>query len=169
MSSLITHILIPLFILLIFSDKINLSKKMIILLSFFAIFPDLDMFAFHRATLHNLFIPIVLFLFIYFSTNSIIKAMVVAYYILSHIILDTFVQGVFVLYPFYHKVLNILVGITFKNNTASPIYQVEIVNELSSKSFDMAMVSSENVGTLVLIVIVLIAVIIKNKHKSLNT
>ena len=169
MSSLITHILIPLFILLIFSEKLNLSKKTVIILSFFAIVPDIDIFSFHRADLHNVFSLALISICVYLITKNKKTWSISAYYLYSHAILDTFVQGVFLLYPFYNKVLNILVGITFKNGMVAPIYQIEIINGLSNNNFDMAMVSSENVATLVLIIIAIIAVVIKNKHKSLNT
>lgn len=169
MSSLATHILIPLFILLIFSDKLNLSKKMIIILSFFAMVPDIDIFSFHRADLHNVFSLALISICVYLITKNKKTWGISAYYLYSHAILDTFVQGVFLLYPFYNKVLNIFAGITFKNSTITPILQIEILDGLSSKLFDMAMISSENMATFVLIIIVVITVIIKNKHKSLNT
>jgi hypothetical protein len=42
MSSLFTHIFIPVVILLLFSEKLKLNPRNVIIFSFFAVLPDTD-------------------------------------------------------------------------------------------------------------------------------
>ena len=166
MSSLFTHIFIPLIILIVFSDKLGLSKKMILALSIFAILPDLDMFLFHRATLHNVFIFIIpLIIYIIFKNIKVVG--IITYYLFSHILLDVFNHGVFILYPIYNKTLNIVSGISYENSQISFIFNVFSDDKLVNRFFEMAIVSSENVATFILILIPMFFILIK--HKSLNT
>lgn len=157
MSSLVTHIIIPLFILLIFSDELKLSKKMLIFLSFFAIFPDIDIFYMHRFILHNIFIFIIP-IAIYYFRKDIKVSLVIAYYLLSHLILDTFYGGIHILYPFSDKILNIMAGIRYYNHI-EPIFLITWKNTVSPPLFDMAMVSSENVAEIILLAIIVVVVI----------
>jgi len=166
MPSLFSHIFIPLFILIVFSDKLGLSKKMILALSIFAIFPDVDIFMFHRADLHNIFILIIP-LIIYFTYINIKLSGIISYYLFSHILLDTFNHGVFILYPIYNKTLNIVSGISYENSNVSFIFNVFSDEKLVNRFFEMAMVSSENVATFILILIPMFFILIK--HKSLNS
>lgn len=167
MPSLITHLFITVSILLIFSERLGISKKLVILLSFFAIFPDIDMFMFHRATLHNIFVPIILATSVYILTNNIKSGLIISYYIFSHILLDTFNSGTYILYPFYDKVLNIIIGFSYKTHLVF-VHKIEILNRFSSEDIRMAMISSIDIATLIIITIILIVVLIK-KHKGLNS
>ena len=166
MSSTFTHIFIPLIILIVFSDKLGLSKKMILALSIISIFPDIDVFLFHRATLHNVFIFIIpLIIYIIFKNIKMIG--IIAYYLFSHILLDVFNHGVFVLYPLYNKTLNIIAGISYENSNVSFIFNTFSDDRLVNRFFEVAMVSSENVATFILILIPMIIILIK--HKGLNS
>ncbi len=169
MSSLFTHIFIPLAILLIFSEKLNISKKIVIILSFFAIFPDIDMFLFHRATLHNIFLLIILLL-IYIFYKNITSLGIIIFYIYSHVLLDTFNAGAYIFYPFYKKVVYLMIGLsygTYTDYAITPIFEI-ITNDVpSDKDFVMKIISQENIATFILITIMFIIVYIK--HKSLNS
>lgn len=167
MSSLLTHIFIPLFILLIFSEEFKLSKKIILFLCFFAILPDLDIFLFHRATLHNIFVLLVP-LCIYILWKSVEFIYISSFYIFSHIILDLFNQGVYIFYPFYNKVIYLIVGVSYNNDIILPIHKFIIETDLSTEFIERPMISAENIVTIILIIIMLVISMI-NKHKSLNT
>jgi len=167
MSSTFTHIFIPLFILIVFSDKLRLSKKTILALSIFSIFPDIDIFLFHRATLHNVFIFIIPII-IYIIFKNIKVCGIVTYYLFSHILLDTFNHGVFILYPLYNKTLNVVSGISYENSNVSFIFNIFSDDRLVNRFFEMAMVSSENVATSILILIPVIIILIKHKGLNIN-
>ena len=164
MPSLLTHIFIPLFILLIFSEKLKLSKSMIIIVSFFGIFPDLDIFMFHRAHLHNIFILIIPICFYIFWKDIKLSA-IMLFYMLSHIMLDLFNHGVYLFYPFYDKVIYLMIGISYYDSITTPICRLIIGDKLSTEIIFSPMVSSENIVTILLIIIMFIVTIIK--HKSL--
>lgn len=166
MSSTLTHIFIPIFILLIFSEQLKLSKRMIFALCIFAILPDLDMFIFHRAALHNIFVLLIP-IFIYVFWNNIKLVCIMEFYILSHILLDLFNQGVYLFYPFYSKVIYFMVGVSYEDSIITPIYKLIIEDEISTEFFKMPMISSENTATILLIIIMLV-IVMTNKHKTLN-
>ena len=167
MSSTLTHIFIPLFILLIFSEQLKLSKKIIFALCIFAILPDLDVFIFHRATFHNIFVMIVPISICTFW-KDIRVGCIMGFYIFSHIVLDLFNRGVYLFYPFYNKVLYFMIGVSYEDSIISPIYKLIIENELSSEFLERPIISGENTTTILLIIIMLIIVMI-NKHKTLNS
>jgi len=167
MPPLLTHIFIPLFILIIFSEQPKLSKKMIFALCFFGIFSDLDVFIFHRTVLHNVFILFIPLCF-YVFWKDIKLSGIMAFYMISHVILDLFNSGVYLLYPFYNKVIYLMIGISYENSIITPIYKIIIQSGLSSEFIESPMISSENVATILLIIIMLIVVII-DKHKSIYT
>ena len=166
MSSLFNHIFIPISILLIFSKRLKIDQKNIILLCFFGILPDADIFLFHRATFHNIFIltvPILIFIFI---KDRKIKeiAGIICFYLGSHLLLDIFDGGIFLLYPFYNKVFYSMIelifkdGIIFNIGISSHIMDMRIVGE--------PMISSENVGVAVLLIIaLLLSIVVKMKNK----
>ena len=166
MSSLLTHILIPLFILLIFSEQLKLSKKVITLLSFFAIFPDIDIFHFHRSFLHNIFILIIPII-IYIFWKDIKFSFIMGYYMISHMILDTFNNGVSLLYPVYDKFLYFVIGLTYEGDI-KPIFKFGIQSTMTTDYVKFPMISSENSAT-VLLLIIMFCILLISKHKSLNS
>ncbi len=166
MSSLLTHIFIPLFILLIFSDQLKLSKKLIILLSFFAIFSDLDVYHLHRSELHNIFILLIPIM-IYVFWKDIRFSFIMGYYMLSHIILDTFNNGVNIFYPVYNKFIFIVAGMTY-NGHILPILNAGIQSTMTTEFVKFPMISSENSATLLLLLIMFV-ILFLSKQKSLNS
>jgi membrane-bound metal-dependent hydrolase YbcI (DUF457 family) len=96
------HLIVPLLALLIAGRKED--HKYIFLLLPLAVLPDIDTFAVeHRALLHNIFIPAILF----FLGLSIKKMRVIFFiagvYFISHVILDMFDGGVVLFYPVYNE------------------------------------------------------------------
>jgi hypothetical protein len=167
MSNLITHIFIPFSILLIFSKELNISKKILIILSYFAVFPDMDIHLFHRATLHNVFVLFGIFcLFVFWKDIKI--ACIASYFMFSHILLDTFNGGTYLFNPVYNECIIIMAGVSYLGSNITLIFKIIIDSTLSDQKFSEQMVSSENVATIILILIVVIVVIvvmIKNKTK----
>lgn len=157
MSSLFSHIFIPLAILFIFAHKLKLSHRNIIILSFFGMLPDADAYFFiHRASFHNIFIlavPILLFIFI----RDVKVLGIMTFYLASHIILDIFNGGVFLLYPFYDNVFFFRMDVWFNDGNMLPTLYYGITNKIVSMKIGGGgepVISSENIGTLILLIIV---------------
>ena len=108
----ILHILIPLLILLALFPK--LDKRLIIGLSFLAIFPDLDFFipSIHRVILHNIFIAIIIPSLIYFISRNLKAFYISLYYLISHLILDLTIGGIALFYPIYQKLIEIKISLS---------------------------------------------------------
>lgn len=65
------HWLLPLIIMIAFSNIANIDKRTILLLSPFALFPEIDaLFGMHRLILHNLFIVLIPLLLYLISKNT---------------------------------------------------------------------------------------------------
>jgi hypothetical protein len=87
---------------------------------------------------------------------------IICFYLGSHLLLDIFDGGIFLLYPFYNKVFYSVIELIFNNGI---IFNVGISeNIINIKTIGEPMISSENVGVAVLlIIIVLISIIIQRK------
>ncbi len=166
MSSLFSHIFIPLAILFIFSRRLKLDQKQIIVLSFFGILPDADAFIFiHRASFHNiliLIIPILIFIFI----RDIKISGMIFFYLISHIILDIFNGGVFLLYPFYDIVFFFRAEVWFHKGDIIPALYYGISEQIVPTTRGEPMISSENIGTAILLVILTLFSIVRNRYES---
>ncbi len=169
MSYIFSHIFFPLAILLIFSDKLKLDKKYIVLLSFVGILPDLDVILFHRLSFHNI-IPILLIL-LAAKKDSI--AYIVGFYLLSHLILDLFNGGIATFYPFYDGIFYINAEIRSSYDIDNMMYTLnygikyDFVNGISkSKSGNgYGIISSENFGIIILLIINIMTTFIKGRIK----
>lgn len=158
MSSLFNHAFIPIAILLIFSGKLKINPKNILILGFFAILPDIDIYFNHRTSFHNIFILIIPVLILIFTRNKIEISGIISFYLISHIILDIFNGGVFLLYPFYNDVLFVRTDIRFDDYIFNYGISDKIIN---IPKIGESIISSENVGTLILLMIIVLIVIIK--------
>ena len=173
MSYIFSHIFIPLAILLIFSDKLKLDKKKIVLLSFFGILPDLDVIFFHRMSFHNVFIilPILIIFLVRIIQKENSIAGIVCFYLLSHLILDIFNGGISALYPLYDGIFFINAEIRSSYNIDGLMYTLNygikdnFVNNISRSGNGYGIVSSENFGIIILLTIIILVVMIKNKIK----
>jgi hypothetical protein len=165
MSSLFNHLFIPITILLIFSKRLKIDPRNIILFSFFGILPDADIFLFHRATLHNIFILVIPILIFIFIKDAREISGIICFYLGSHLLLDIFDGGIFLLYPFYKNVFYCVVELIFKDGM---IFNMGIGDRIINiKTIGEPMISSENIGVAVLLVItVFISMIIKMADKG---
>ena len=161
MSSLFSHVFIPLAILFIFSEKLKLNKKNILILSFFSILPDTDAYVFiHRASVHNIFILIIPILMFVILKNKEISG-VAAFYLISHIILDIFNGGVYVLYPLYDNVFFLRAELLFNDGNMMSVIYYGIRDEIVPIRIGEPVISSENVGTMILLTIISLLSVIR--------
>lgn len=171
MSYVFSHAFIPLSILFIFAGKLNLNPKYILFLSIFGIFPDFDAIFQHRYTFHNIFILVIPILaFIFIKEFRQISGMI-TYYLSSHIILDSFNGGIAVLYPFSKKILFINAEIvqTYNLKNIAFLYNYGLVDKVVktiSENSVYGVVSSENFGIIVLLMIMVLIYIIYNTTKN---
>ena len=166
MSSLFNHIFIPITILLIFSKRLSIHPKNIILLSFFGILPDADIFLFHRATFHNIFILIVPILIFIFMKDMREASGIICFYLGSHLLLDIFDGGIFLLYPFYNGIFYSVIELIFEEGMK---FNIGISNDFINMSqIGEPMISSENFAVAILLLIVILISIINKKggHKK---
>lgn len=168
MSYIFSHIFIPIVILLIFSDKLKLDKKNIVLLSFVGILPDLDVIFFHRMSFHNIFVILpILFIMLAMKKDSI--AGIVGFYFISHLVLDLFNGGIAALYPFYDGIFFINAEIRSSYNIDNMMYTLnygikyDFISNIAKSGDGYGIISSENFGIIVLLIIIILAVFIKDK------
>lgn len=167
MSSIFSHVFIPLAILFIFVNKLKLSPRNIVILSVFGTLPDIDIFLFHRASFHNIFILVMPFLIFLFMKGEKEISGLICFYLASHLILDIFDGGIYFLYPFYNKVLYAWINIFFSEKGPVSVVNYGLSNDIVNMvRIGEPMISSENVGIAVLLAIVVLVLIIK---KNLTT
>lgn len=153
MSSLFSHVFFPLVLLLIFSDRLKIHRWNIILLAVFGILPDADIFLHHRALFHNifiLFIPLIFFIFV--KTRKDIPG-IICFYLASHILLDIFNGGAYVLYPFYEKAFYINAEIAFRNNIFFPLLNYGVSPVIINNGGGEPVISSENIAVAMVIIL----------------
>jgi len=163
MSYVFSHAFIPLSILFIFSQRLNLNQRYIIYLSFFGIFPDFDAIFHHRYTFHNIFILIIPVLIFIFFKNKQIYGMI-TYYLSSHLILDMFNGGIGAFYPFSTKIAFINAGIIHSNSLHGMTFLlnygfVDNFAKITESSYN-GIISSENSGIIVLLSIMILVFIV---------
>ncbi len=96
------HLIVPLLILLIAARKEH--YKLVLLLLPLAVISDFDTFVTqHRALLHNIFIPLFLFLSGLMVKEKRTILMISGVYFASHVVMDMFDGGVVLFYPFYNR------------------------------------------------------------------
>ncbi len=158
MSSLFNHIFIPFVILFIFADKLKLDLKKIAIFSFFGIFLDFDIFLFHRASFHNIFILIIPLLAFIFMKDKETPG-IIFFYLASALILDIFDGGVYLFYPFYDNVFFARTEIWFHHGFM-PVLDYGISKNIMNNGRNEPMISSENFAvSVILLVFILISFI----------
>lgn len=161
MSSLFAHIFIPAVVLLLYSKKLGIGPKKAMALSFFAALPDLDhIFLSNRATLHNVFLVLIpLLLFVLIKRRKDISG-IICFYLASHLILDLFNGGLYLLYPVYNKVFFARAELLFNHGNFMSVLDYGMSDKIGagSKIINMSkwgtMVSSENIGSAILFIAV---------------
>jgi hypothetical protein len=104
-------------------------------------------------------------IFIFIKDRKIKEvAGIICFYLGSHLILDIFDGGIFLLYPFYNKVFYSVIELIFNGGI---IFNVGISNHLlDMRTVGEPMISSENVGVAVLLIIaLLLSIVVKMKNK----
>lgn len=162
MSSSFSHIFIPMAILIMFSDKLKIDKKKIMTLSFISVLPDIDIFLLHRALFHNIFMIVIVLILIYFLIRDIEVFGITSFYLISHLILDIFNGGIFLLFPIYDGVFFSHIDLLFKDGIIMPTFNYGISDKIVSTTAEGVM-SSENIGTTILLIIFMMLTIFKEK------
>jgi hypothetical protein len=140
MPDLILHILVPLTALLLFYDR--RYRKYIILLAPLAILPDIDHIitvGLQRALFHNVFIlvpTLTLALYFYETRNASNKndvsnllyniTLIATFYLLSHLILDSFDGGVSLFYPFLLRKYPLVFDLAVQGGNIVPFFGVGV-------------------------------------------
>jgi hypothetical protein len=152
MSSLFNHVFIPVAILLVFSKELKIDPGKILILSFFAMLPDADaIFLPHRAVLHNVLIVLIpLLLFVLVKSRREVFG-IIFFFLASHLLLDLFDGGIFLFYPFYDSVFFARVELLFDMETIKPVLDYGISDRIMNNGRGEPMISSENIGTVVLL------------------
>ncbi len=113
------HWLIPLIIVIAFS---NIDKRTILCLSPFALFPEIDaFFGMHRMILHNLFVVSVPLLIYFISRRKKLIFVLIAYFLLSHVVLDLAYPGVALFYPLSDERIYFSVDFMFEDWGVMPV------------------------------------------------
>ena len=163
MSSLFNHAFIPISLLFIFSNKLKLDHRKIIILSFFGVFPDADFYIPpHRAIFHNIFILIIPFIIYFLIKDQKISGMI-GFYLLSHLILDIFNGGIFFLYPFYNEVIYITASVWISGKGIIEALNYGVNDDIVRVKGGEAIISSESIGTIILFMILASVYIILNR------
>jgi len=164
MSSLFSHIFISVAILLIFSNELKLDPRKIFVLSFFAVFPDADaIFLPHRAMLHNVLIVLIpLLLFILVKSKREVFG-IILFFLASHLLLDFFDGGIFLFFPFYNRVVFGHVELLFNMETIKPVLDYGISDHIMNNGQGEPMISSENIGTALLLIVFWVMRAVKRK------
>ncbi len=171
MSSLFNHVFIPLVILLLFSNKLRLNPRMVFALSFFAVLPDMDaIFFIHRASFHNIFVLIIAFIFFILAKNKKkVTPGIICFYLASHLLLDIFNGGIFLLYPVYDNVFFAHVELLFNSNHFTPVLDYGISKDIMNMGRGEPAISSENIGVTVLLIIFLVISAFLSLKKKLSS
>ena len=140
-------------------------------LSFFGILPDADVLvSIHRAFLHNIFILLIVPLVIFVFIKDIKIYGIITFYLMSHLILDIFNGGIFLLYPLYDSVFFSRIEIWFHSGDIIPVIYYGISDKIVPMGKGEPMISSENIGVAILLIItVLVSVIINHGTKKKST
>jgi hypothetical protein len=157
MSSLFSHIFIPLIILLLFSKILGIDPKKVIILSPFAAFSDLDHIFFeNRALLHSIFILLIpILLFILIKSRRDVSG-IISFYLASHIILDIFNGGVMILYPFSNNFLYAHAELFFRDGNFRSVLDHGFAmtsRKMTSLAGWKTVISNENTATAAMLVI----------------
>ncbi len=167
MSSLFNHLFIPVVILLIFSDKLGLDRKNIIALSFFAVLPDADaLFQPHRAFFHNIFVLVIPYYAIVLAKDRRQVPGIIFFYLASHLVLDFFDGGIFLLYPVYNNVFFAHVELGFSNNSFASVLDYGISRSIMNSGKGEPVISSENIGIALILAVFLLISVIADKLKK---
>jgi len=143
------HWLVPVVITIAFT---KIDKRTILLLSPFALFPDIDaFFGMHRMVLHSLFIALIpLLLCIVFKSRKL-ELILISYFILSHIIFDLSYPGVMLFYPFINEMFYFSFDFMFDNWNIVPNFDYGVYHlEPTGKSLKGTFIGNLSIMMLII-------------------
>jgi len=154
------HLFVPAAILF----SLNFNKRKVLYLLPFALFPDIDFLFFHRALLHNIFIPLILSSLTFYLTKDKEYSKIMFIMITTHYFLD--LNGVALLFPFFPYKFNLLFNVTatYPTITISPNFYFSI-EELRYKPY--VTYPFEPLSFYIFLVILFIAIFSKSHTKKL--
>lgn len=160
-----THLVLPILLLL----SARLDPKLVVPLSFFALFPDFDsIVGVHRATLHNLFvvaaIPLAFLVWAKLRNERfVLPGLIVLFYLLSHVVLD--LGGVALLYPMVSEAFYLKPMIGFHTEPSFRFdFSVDYGLEELAQTSDYLFVS--NLGFGYLFLLLLLAIVFRKEAWS---
>lgn len=169
MSSLFNHVFIPFVILFLFSNKLRLNPGKALALGFFGVLPDVDaIFLPHRALFHNVFVLIIPLLLFIFVKGRREMFGIIFFYLASHLILDLFDGGIFMLYPVYNKVFFAQAELWFRNDSFIPLLNYGIAERIMNMGKGEPAISSENIGVASLLIVFALIAFFRHLHKETN-
>jgi membrane-bound metal-dependent hydrolase YbcI (DUF457 family) len=160
-----THLAIPLLILL----AARMNPRLVVPLSFFALFPDFDsLFGIHRQLFHNIFVTVLIPLafLIYAKARKpgwVLPIAIIMFYLISHVMLD--LSGVALLYPFYQEAFYFEPNLYFYTQ---PTVRFDLVVEWGVRPLqdDYEYVFISEAGFVYLFVLVAVLVIFRTEMKG---
>ena len=168
MSTPFNHAFIPVALLLLFSKDVNLDRKKILFLSFFAVLPDADaLFLPHRAVFHNFIVVFAALLFFITAKEKKDVYGIIFFFLFSHILLDLFDGGIFIFYPVYDIVLYSYIELQFPFDKIEYVMDYGISNGIMDNGKGQPMISSENIAVVFLLsVVILLALTVKKWKRT---
>jgi len=158
----VTHLILPLLLLLAAKQ----DSRIVVPLSVFALFPDLDsLLGPHRMVLHNLFvivgIPLAFILIARVKKPSLVyPGVIVMFYLVSHIVLD--MSGVALLYPFYENAFFFVPHLTF---TTAPSLTLDFFVDWGTKPLTQSTHYSMMGDLSFALILMLLLLIVINRRK----
>lgn len=160
-----THLAIPLLILL----AARMDPKLVVPLSFFAVFPDFDsLFGIHRQLFHNIFVTVLIPLaFLLYARarkpSLVLPTAIILFYLVSHVLLD--LSGVALLYPFYDQAFYFVPNLYYY---AQPAVHFDLVVEWGVRPLhdDYEYVFVSELGFVYLFVLASVLVIFRKEMKG---
>jgi membrane-bound metal-dependent hydrolase YbcI (DUF457 family) len=131
-----------------------MDKKTILLLSVFALLPDVDaLFGMHRMVLHSIFIVIIPLALYVISRKHKLIFILIAYSLLSHILLDLAYPGVSLLYPVMDERFYFSADFMFKDWEITPAIEYGMKYVKPGKSPVGEFIGNSSIMVLILIIL----------------
>ena len=161
------HWLIPVVILLAFS---SINKKTILLLGVFALLPDVDaLFGMHRMVFHSIFIVIIPLALYVTSKKHKLIFILIAYFLLSHVLLDLASPGVSLLYPVTDERFYFPANFMFKDREITPVIEYGIAEHAKPGGSPAGeFIGNSSIMCLILILLLIAVQILLEKKTGKN-
>jgi hypothetical protein len=91
---------------------------------------------------------------------------IIIFYLASHIVLDLFDGGIFVLYPACNNVFFARAELLFIQNSFAPVLDYGISKKIMNMGRGEPVISSENIGVTVLFIVIVAVLCMRNLIKK---